>query len=229
MALLRRLVDDPACPPDDRDWMLRNIAVCLTRMERIDEAAAFYDEQIMAATDRITRRYFQRSKAELMMGTGRHKPATALCRELLSTAKPGTEEWATDAGAIGKRSRRRGRARSTCALRKQAGFWRKREDIAPCSYLCGRTILWAWMILREKRSTPRGTLLNASSVEPAKQKRIDRMRAEIEEIRAKIAGAEGKSPADATDTLISPAAGKAWHRFSPGFPLDAARRSPASD
>ncbi len=91
---LRRLLKDPSCPADDRNWMLRNEALLLWRLGRLDEALAFYDEQIAAAKDGRSCAYFLNWKANMLFGTGRHEEILATCRALQAAEKPKAGGWA---------------------------------------------------------------------------------------------------------------------------------------
>lgn len=92
---LRRLLQDPSCPADDRNWMLRNQAILLTRLGRLDEALAFYDEQIAAAAkDTPSRAYFLNWKVNMLFGTGRHDETIATCHKLRAAEKPKSGGWA---------------------------------------------------------------------------------------------------------------------------------------
>jgi tetratricopeptide (TPR) repeat protein len=74
--------------------MLRNQAILLKRMGRLDEALAFYDEQIAAAAkDARSRAYFLNWKANMLFGTGRHDQIIATCHELRAAEKPKTYGW----------------------------------------------------------------------------------------------------------------------------------------
>ena len=94
LELIRRLLQDPSCPPEDRNGMLRNQAILLKRLGRLDEALAFYDEQITAAEDAPSRAYFLSWKANLLFGTGRHDETIATCRQFQATVKPKSGGWA---------------------------------------------------------------------------------------------------------------------------------------
>ncbi len=188
MALLRRLVDDPYCPAHDRDWMLRNIAVCLHRMERIDEAAPFYDQQIAAATDRETRRYFQRSKAEMMQGADRHREAVALFRLVLSTAKPGTEEWATDQGRLGLALATAGERREALvALRAEESFWRTKENANVLLHLARVQHASGFDELAGETLDDAETVVIKLDSEAKNEKRLSRLRDQLTSLRAQLA------------------------------------------
>jgi tetratricopeptide (TPR) repeat protein len=188
MALLRRLVDDPYCPTGDRDWMLRNIAICLRRMERIDEAAACYDQQIAAATNRDSRRYFQRSKAELMRGADRHAEAIELCRVLLSTAKPDSEEWATDQGRLAGALVAAGqRDEALVALRQQKTFWRAREDLNALLGLAREQHASDFDDLASETLDDAEALLDELAREATNERKIARLRDQLTTLRAQLA------------------------------------------
>ncbi|HEV3137003.1 MAG TPA: tetratricopeptide repeat protein, partial [Pirellulales bacterium] len=92
---LRGLLQSPQCPVDDRNWMLRNQAILLKRLGRLDEALAFYDTQIAAAAkEPPTRAYFLNWKVNMLFGTGRHDQIIATCQELRTAEKPKTYGWA---------------------------------------------------------------------------------------------------------------------------------------
>ncbi|HVU89889.1 MAG TPA: hypothetical protein VHD36_21340 [Pirellulales bacterium] len=183
-----RLVDDPHCPADDRDWMLRNIAVCLTRMERIDEAAAFYDQQIAAASDRVTRRYFQRSKAELLQGSDRHQEAVALSRLVLSTAKPDSEEWATDQGRLAAALVAAGERREALdALQNEKTFWFMRKDANVLLHLAREHHACGFDNLAGETLDDATGILDNLAREGTNEKRISRLRDQLASQRAQLA------------------------------------------
>jgi len=100
LAELKPLVDDPACPADDRNPMLRRQASLLARTDRFEDGLALYDKQIAIAKDAKTRAYFLSWKANALFGTGRHEETIATCRDLRMAVKPRSSGWVEATGYL---------------------------------------------------------------------------------------------------------------------------------
>jgi tetratricopeptide (TPR) repeat protein len=189
---LQRLLQDPHCPADDRNWMLRNHAILLSRMGRLDEALAFYDEQIAAAAqDARKRTYFLDWKANMLFGTGRHEETIATCRDLLASARPKTDKWAEAMSYLGFALQGAGRHNEAISTyRDQLAYNRAIGGNAAYTLLViARSQHALGLVDDERRTLDEAQEAIATQADrPAKQKELDNLREELEKARKSLVG-----------------------------------------
>jgi thioredoxin-related protein len=184
---IHRQQENPSCPQEDRNRLFRNEAIDLSRLKRLDAAIAVYDRQIAAAKSPADKSYFLGWKMNMLLGEGRHEETIATCRTALAVAKPNTKKFADAAGFLAWELNDAGRiAEAIEAYRQENDYW--------CQY--GESYcLTAIAKLQHKSGDDAGALRTLTEAEaliprsadrPAKQKSIDRMRADLEKARELI-------------------------------------------
>ena len=192
---LHRLLNDSHCPDEDRNYLSRNEAICLSRLGRLEEAIAYYDRQITAAADRPSDRfYFMRWKMNTLLGSDRHADAIAACRDVQAAEKPNSREWAQATSNLGWAFRYAGKNREAIASFREAHpYWRQNGGDADGLIIIAR--LQHDLGLDEEA---RLTLDEAEKAIPliadksTKQRKSDRLRDEIKELRLSVRPNAGK-------------------------------------
>ncbi len=186
----RELQQDPNCPADERKQLVRDEGRNLNFLGRLDEALALYDREIAAAVDRPKDRlYFLDWKMNLLLGADRDADAIAACRAVQAAVPPDSKTWAQATANLAWTYEHASQYKEAIAAYRAANpFWQKRGDafgllaIARLQHKLGDDAS------ARKSLDEFAAAIPERADRPAKQKKIDRMRRELEERRAVIGG-----------------------------------------